>query len=315
MGIPSTTSANALVISDYTAYNMGKKGLKITSQFLSSYLKTFNEHSLEVKEKILSRRVHGIGVTVQNLSAVILGLIIFAAALFVDYNIIHEFWVRMLSNEFMEVPAALALSVEMKSLQVLFATMSIHYFFSHIGYAGRMAYVVFVFLLTVSMIGGVGLLYAQTSMPVQETSQTIQKFAESLGIDSTEQSQSSEELMKPYKEYVWLSALSVLFFIVASIGAMGLHTATRGFAGITGGALYDTNREANRNNRYRDELAQVRKDVKRLKEVGSESFMQGKVADFQASYSIGLIDGRHSQATCEQLLNYLDDAIKNLTTA
>jgi hypothetical protein len=96
---------------------------------------------------------------------------------------------------------------------------------------------------------------------------------------------------------------------------MGLHTATRGFAGITGGALYDTNREANRNNRYRDELAQVRKDVKRLKEVGSESFMQGKVADFQASYSIGLIDGRHSQATCEQLLNYLDDAIKNLTMA
>jgi len=306
-------TSNSLTISDYVAYNLGKKGLKVTASFLSNYLKSFNLHSLEVKEKILSRRVSGFGATIQHLSAVLFGLIIFGAALFVDYNIIHEFWVRILSNEFMEVPEALALSVTMKSLQVLFATMSIHYFFSHIGHKGRVTYVVFVFLLTVSMIGGVGLLYAQTSMPVQETNQIIQQFAEKLGVDPVEQSQSSEELMKPYKEYIWLSALSVLFFIVASIGAMGLHTATRGFAGITGGALYDDNRESNRNNRFKNELVQVRKDIAHLKEASESEFFKTKISDFQSSYSIGLIDGRHSQATCEQLLIQLDAAINGLT--
>lgn len=312
-------SNTALIISDYTAYEMGKKGLKISTQFLSNYLGSFNDHSLEVKENILSRRVKGFGTTIQHLSAVVFGLAIFIAALFVDYNIIHEFWVRILSNEFMEVPEALAASVVMKSLQVVFATISIHYLFSHIGHKGRVAYVVFVFLMTISMIGGIGLLYAHNSIPAgeaTETSKLIRDFSEKLGIEPITEStnpDSAHAVVEQYKEWVWLSALSVLFFIVASIGAMGLHTATKGFAAITGGALYDTHREANRNNRYRDELAQVKHDRKRLAEVGQGEFIKGKIADFQSSYSIGLIDGRHSQSTCEQLLVILEDAIKGLS--
>lgn len=312
--------SSTLVISDYTAYELGKKGIKISSQFLSNYLGTFNAHSMEVKERILSRRVVGFGATTQHLSAVIFGLLIFCAALLVDYNIIHEFWVRILSNEFMEVPAELVTSVVMKSLQVVFATLSIHYLFSHIGHKGQVAYTVFVFLLTASMIGGVGLLYAHNSMPIESStlSEPLKDFANKLGIESASPNASAAAdpsayaLLNEYKEWVWLSALSVLFFIVASIGAMGLHTATRGFASITGGALYDNNRDSNRNNRYRDELAQVKKDRKRLEEVGPAEFIRGKISEFQASYSIGLIDGRHSQATCEQLLSQLDAAIKGL---
>ena len=311
-------NTSTLVISDYTAYELGKKGIRISSQFLSNYLGAFNAHTMEVKERILSRRVVGLGATTQHLSAVIFGLLIFVAALFVDYNIIHEFWVRILSNEFMEVPAELVTSVVMKSLQVVFATLSIHYLFSHIGHKGQVAYVVFVFLLTASMIGGVGLLYAHNSMPIESSalSEPLQNFANKLGIESVPSSvkedPSAYALLNEYKEWVWLSALSVLFFIVASIGAMGLHTATRGFASITGGALYDNTRDSNRNNRYRDELAQVQKDRKRLEEVGPSEFIRGKVSEFQASYSVGLIDGRHSQATCEQLLSQLDAAIKGL---
>lgn len=315
--LSSNKSNAALIVSDYTAYELGKKGIKITSQFLSNYLNTFNTHALEVKRSILQRRIKGFGATLQHLLAVVLGLLVFATALVVDYNIIHEFWVRVLSNEFMEVPDALSMSVVMKSLQVLFATLSIHYLFSHIGHKGRVAYVVFVFILTASMIGGVGLLYAQSSMPTETTatSETIQKFAEKLGVDApkvTVTEESASAAVSQYKEYIWLSALSVLFFIVASIGALSLHTATQGFASLTGGAFYDTNRETNRNNRFRDELAQVERDLIHLKTDGEEQFIRGKVADFQSSYSIGLIDGRHSQVTCEQLLNFLEEAIQNI---
>lgn len=311
-------TSSTLVISDYTAHGLGIKGVKITSQFLSNYLNSFNAHSLEIKERILSRRVKGFGATVQHISAVLFGVLIFGGALFVDYNIIHEFWVRILSNEFMEVPAELVTSVIMKSLQVVFATLSIHYLFSNIGHRGQVAYVVFVFLLTMSMIGGVGLLYAHNSMPVEtsQMSESLQRFADRLGIESSPTVPPSDEsayaMLNHYKEWIWISALSVLFFIVASIGAMGLHTATRGFASITGGALYDNNREANRNNRFRDELTQVRYDRRRLEEVGPSEFISGKISEFQSSYSIGLIDGRHSAATCENLLSQLDDAIKGL---
>ena len=62
----------------------------------------------------------------------------------------------------------------------------------------------------------------------------------------------------------------------------------------------------------RDELAQVRKDLARLNSTSPEEFVQGKIADFQSAYSIGLIDGRHSQATCEQLLTSLDEAIQKI---
>lgn len=306
----------SLVIADYTAYELGKKGIKVTKELLSNHMNSFTSHALEVKETILTRRVQGSGAFFHHSLAVILGLGIFFLALFVDYSIIHEFWVRMLSNEFMEVPAAMVSSVMMKSLQVLFATLSIHYLLSHLGHRGRVAYVAFIFVLTSMMVGGIGLLYAYGSLPMETGSAVVDQFIQGIGVEQSQVITPSETsvavaAMKPYETYVWMSSLSVLFYIVASIGALALHSATRGFTGITGGALYNTDREANRGNRYRNELAQVRIDRKKLAEDPTE-FRESKIADFAASYTTGVVDGRHSQATMNQLLQWLEEAIRNL---
>lgn len=304
----------SLVIADHTAYELGKKGIRVTKELLSNHLNSFTAHALEVKETILARRVNGMGAFFHHTLAVVFGLGIFFLALFVDYNIIHEFWVRMLSNEFMEVPVAMVTSVMMKSLQVLFATLSIHYLISHLGHKGRVAYVAFIFVLTSMMVGGIGLLYAYGSLPIETQSATVQQFVEGLGIKSTapiSENATAVAALKPYETYVWMSSLSVLFYIVASIGALALHSATRGFTGITGGALYDTNREANRGNRYRNELTQVRIDRKRLAEDPAD-FALSKIADFAASYTTGVVDGRHSQATMNQLLQWLEEAIRGV---
>jgi hypothetical protein len=307
------TKETSLVISDYTAYELGKKGIKVTKELLSNHLNSFTAHALEVKENILTRRVKGMGAFFQHLLAVIFGLGIFFLALVVDYNIIHEFWVRMLSNEFMEVPAAMVTSVMMKSLQVLFATLSIHYLISHLGHRGRVAFVAFIFMLTSMMIGGIGLLYAYGSLPIETQSVAVEKFLDQIGVKResavvASTSTTNAAFLKPYETYVWMSSLSVLFFIVASIGSLALHSATRGFTGMTGGALYDISQETNRGNRYRNELAQVRIDRKKLTEDPAE-FRESKIADFAASYTTGVVDGRHSQATMSQLLLWLEEAI------
>jgi len=54
----------------------------------------------------------------------------------------------------MEVPPALATSVAFKSLQVLFATLAVHYLITHIGHGGRVAYSLFIFALTAIMVHG-----------------------------------------------------------------------------------------------------------------------------------------------------------------
>ena len=58
-----------------------------------------------------------------HVMAILVGILIFAGALFVDYTIVSEFWTRALANEFLELPGSLADSVGFKSLQVLFAAI------------------------------------------------------------------------------------------------------------------------------------------------------------------------------------------------
>ena len=141
------------------AYTWGKQGVEISASLLQSWLNGHSKQNLLHRRDILKRRISGSGAWFQHGSAVVLGLFVFITALYVDYNIISEFWTRALSNEFGEVPPQLANTVAAKSLQVLFATLAVHYLVSNIGHGGRVAYSLVIFLITAVMVIGIGLLW------------------------------------------------------------------------------------------------------------------------------------------------------------
>ena len=302
-------------VADEKAYAWGKRGVQVTPTLLRNRLREHNGTELRHRSETLARRIHGSGASMHHITAIVLGLSVFIIALFVDYNIIHEFWTRALANEFMEVPAALATSVTFKSMQVLFATLAVHYLISHIGHGGRVAYSLFIFALTAVMVMGIGLLWANNSLPegakvfgvdVNQSAQSIDAFAKSVGIATpphTSAAASSDlAWLKQYEAPIWLFSLGVIFLVVASIGAMSLHTAMRGFTGITGGALYDDHKEARHGNAMRDNLR--RAELDRLHhDTNQEAFYRRKIGDFLSSYTEGVIDGHFSSSRSDQLIS------------
>ncbi len=281
------------------AYNWGRRGVEVTATLLRNWLGAHTENGLQLRAANLHRRVHGSGATLHHGSAVVLGLLVFGTALFVDYNIIHEFWTRALSNEFGEVPPALATTVAAKSLQVVFATLAVHYLITHIGHGGRVAYSLLIFAITAVMVIGIGLLWANNSLPagskvfgldVNDSAQQIDQFMKGLGIAPPRKVALPAEVkvLKKYELLIWLFSLGVIFLVVASIGAMALHTAMRGFAGMTGGALYDNHRDARHGNRVRDELKQAQLDLVHLRK-SPDDFRKEKTAEFVNVYTEGVV--------------------------
>lgn len=288
------------------AYVWGKRGTWVTTPLLQNWLDGHTRQNLEHRRDILTRRISGSGAWFQHGSAVVLGLVVFAVALFVDYNIISEFWTRALSNEFGDVPPALAATVWAKSLQVLFATLSVHYLVTNIGHGGRVAYSLLIFAITAVMVVGIGLLWANNSLPagskvfgldVSSSAQSLEQFMKGLGIKPPRRAPLPDEvkILKKYELLIWLFSLGVIFLVVASIGAMALHTAMRGVTGFTGGALYDTHRDARHGNSLRDELRRTVLDLKHLNE-DETSFRRAKVAQFITTYTDGVVAGRHWQS-------------------
>lgn len=315
-------SGHDVAIADEKAYKLGRRGVRISSRFLLHHLRGHNSHALEVREQQLNRRINGRGAQFHHSSGIFFGVLIFVAALFVDYNIIHEFWTRLLSNEFGEVPPSLATTVAAKSLQVLFATLAVHYLISHIGHGGRIAYSLFIFLLTVTMVMGIGLLWANNSLPegakvfgfdVNESARSIDSFMKSLGVQPPRKASMPAEvkMLKRYEIFIWLFSLGTIFLIVASIGAMALHSALRGMTGMTGGALYDNHGEARRGNHMRDQLQRARLERQRVME-DEESFRRAKIADFVSSYSEGVLDGRFSAGRAESLIKSCTEAAEEV---
>jgi len=284
------------------AFLWGKRGVVVTTTLLQNWLNGHTTQNLEHRRDILKRRISGAGATFQHGSAVILGLVVFVTALFVDYNIISEFWTRALSNEFGEVPPALASTVWAKSLQVLFATLAVHYLVTNIGHGGRIAYSLLIFAVTAVMVIGIGLLWANNSLPagskvfgldVNSSAQSIDQFMKGLGINPPRKAALPAEVkaLKKYELLIWLFSLGVIFLVVASIGAMALHTAMRGMTGFTGGAVYDTHRDARHGNSLRDELKRTDLDIKHLR-ADEVSFRRAKVAEFITFYTDGVVAGR-----------------------
>lgn len=300
------------------AYNWGRRGVEVTATLLRNWLGAHTENSLQLRAANLNRRVYGSGAVTHHGSAVVLGLVVFVTALFVDYNIIHEFWTRALSNEFGEVPPALATTVAAKSLQVVFATLAVHYLITHIGHGGRIAYSLLIFAITAVMVIGIGLLWANNSLPagakvfgldVNDSAQQIDQFMKGLGINPPRKAALPAEVkvLKKYELLIWLFSLGVIFFVVASIGAMALHTAMRGFAGMTGGALYDNHRDARHGNRVRDELKQAQLDLAHLKR-DEDAFLSSKLSEFVNVYTEGVVAGRFGASRQGYLLRRANEA-------
>jgi hypothetical protein len=267
--------------------------------------------------------VSGPGAAFHHWSAVFLGVGIFLLALFVDYNIIHEFWTRALSNEFGEVPPAMANTVAAKSLQVMFATLAIHYLITNIGHGGRVAYSLLIFAVTAFMVVGIGLLWAHNSLPegakvfgfdVNSSGQAVDNFLKGLGVKPPRAASVPAEVkvLKKYEIFIWLFSLGAIFLVVASIGAMALHSAMRGFTGITGGALYDNHSEAVRGNRVRDDLRQAQLDLQHLR-ADAEGFKQAKLAEFITHYTEGVVAGRYGSSRRGYLLRKANEAAEEVS--
>jgi hypothetical protein len=159
----------ATIVTDRVAYDLGRSGIVVNAPYLLHHMRAHNAHALDVREQILSRQVHGAGPRIHNSIAVLFGLSVFAAALYVDFHIINEFWIRALANEFLDnVNPTLLASAAAKSLQVLFATLAIHYLLTHIGNTGRKVYVVAVALLAAFMVLALGGLWAKGTGVVED---------------------------------------------------------------------------------------------------------------------------------------------------
>jgi hypothetical protein len=96
--------------------------------------------------------------------AALLAISIALTAMFVDYHIIREVWVRALSNEFMVVPPSLQSSVVFKSLQVIFAVLIVHFMLKITGVYGRNSLVTAAFVCAIVMVGCLGYLVAYNNM-------------------------------------------------------------------------------------------------------------------------------------------------------
>lgn len=327
------------------AYTWGYKGIEIDNHILKGWLGWHTRGNLEARVEKLQRRIFGL--TVIDLAAIVIGVSVFAAALFVDYNIINEFWTRALSNEFGEVPPSLATTVTAKSMQVLFGTLAIHYLITHIGHGGRVLFSLFIFMISAAMIIGIGLLWANNSLPAgaqifgfeaQSAGQSVNDFMKSLGVKPSAPLPVPAEikLLKKYQVVVWLFSLGVIFFVVASIGALSLHSANGGFTGLLGGKIEDNSRGMRKRHSFKDELVHAKRDLTLFKgyekrgakasgRIGgskekndaeiteqTEEFVRVKLDEFVTLYTDGLIDSGKEKKLRDKLLSALQGAINTV---
>jgi hypothetical protein len=177
-------------------------------------------------------------------AAALASVAIVIAALTVDYSILKEFWHQAMMNEYMMVPPELQDSVSLKALQVLFATIGIHLVLRHAPNWIVTMFTGVIFVMTVLMMIAIGFLYAHKTLPVEnqatvagqstEESGLLGAFAESLGAggsaaDATAGGAAPKwtgvfnaETLAWVDAVGWLVALTAIFLVVASIGALFL---------------------------------------------------------------------------------------------
>ncbi len=188
------------------------------------------------------------------LAVVILGVLVTAGALYVDYQIMHEFWSRIVANEFMEVPDSLANSVVSKSAQVIFATAAFHFVLTR-WKASRTIFIGVFFALTVIMISGFGFMISNITMPdnpelMNPASSSVEEPGLSdalvaMGLATPEEAPATDlstytdstfgqpsawalSLMKGIQDanpFLWMFVPGLVFLVVTGIGALSLQLA------------------------------------------------------------------------------------------
>lgn len=178
-----------------------------------------------------------------HVMAILVGLLIFAGALFVDYTIVSEFWTRALANEFLELPGSLADSVGFKSLQVLFAAIAAHFVFASLGPVGQKTFTRIVFVFALLMLAGLGFLLATMSLPAGSAdtfggTTSLDEALAGLGLGGEGATVpaapaapgiAEEALSRDVHAVTWLASLGVIFLVVTGVAAIALHSAVRGF--------------------------------------------------------------------------------------
>ena len=181
--------------------------------------------------------------------------------MFVDYQIIRgDIWTRALSNEFMVVPASLQSSVIFKSMQVIFAVLIIHFLLKITGVYGRNVLVTTAFVFALVMIGCLGYLVAYnnmaggTSATLEQPNTTTAPRQQNNSIDELFASNTAAPTAAPAAghagrgkdggsrcrpapavadlaghadSWFWLAFASVIFFIVTTVAALYMLTASR----------------------------------------------------------------------------------------
>lgn len=179
-------------------------------------------------------------------AAALASVAIVVAALTVDYSILKEFWHQAMVNEYMMVPPELQNSVSLKALQVLFATIGIHLVLRHAPKWIVTLFTSVIFIMTVFMMIAIGFLYAHKTLPVENQATVSGESTEEAGIlaglaesgimggGAESDDGPSGKVAKAASQIFdaetlawvdavgWLVALTAIFLVVASIGALFL---------------------------------------------------------------------------------------------
>lgn len=318
-------------VANQVAYDLGYRGVPVSKALLLSQVQDTDDTEFRKRREVLMDRVNRSNF--HHWTLVVVGFVVFALALYVDYAIIHEFWSRLLANEFGEVPASMANTVAAKSAQVLFATLAIHYvislkpFSAGVAKFGRWAYSTVVFVVAFAMLMGIGIIWANNSMPegtkvftaeTTESSRALEQFTRSMGVEPAAKPTVSEDVavLRDHETAIRLVSLSVIFIIVASIGAISLDGALRAYSAWSGGAIYDHHEEAELGRRLNAEYAsfaaedpsiRARRGFATSARTGGrpQRTTDAKVNEFLTSYTAGIVDSRLDAGRTEKLLSQI----------
>lgn len=319
-------------VANQVAYDLGYRGVQVSHALLQSQVQDSDDTEWRKRREVLVDRMNN--TNFHHWSLVITGALLFGLALYVDYAIIHEFWSRLLANEFGEVPATMANTVAAKSAQVLFATLAIHYLISHFGPKVRAGYSFIVFAVAFAMLLGIGIIWANNSMPegtkvftaeTTESARALEQFTRSMGVEPATKPVVAEEVavLRDHETIIRLLSLSVIFIIVASIGAIGLDSGLRAFSAWTGGAVYDNHNEAELGRRLNAEYAAFAAEdpsIRSRRSLGNNTrgggrvqrTTEAKVNEFLTSYTAGIVDSKLDATRTEKLLSNLMAAAANV---
>lgn len=318
-------------VANQVAYDLGYQGVHISEPLLSSYVQEGDEVEWRKRSAVLTSRVTG--TNLHHWTLIIVGLGVFAAAIVVDYAIVSEYWTRLLSNEFGEVEPSMVATVCAKSLQVLFATLAMHFIFSAYGGVLRGLVSLLLFSVTFLMLLAIGIVWANASMPegtkvftgeTSSTARAIEQFSQSMGVVPKGQQSDANSVAAPIPWLreneigIRLVSLAIVFVIVASIGAMALDTAIRGFSCWTGGSVCDKGTEAVSGTRLTSEYASfaaedgVMRKCWRFRKQNSSATRVARsredlISEFVKSYTAGVMD----RQLAPNLLDRLADGVKS----